>query len=794
MDGSFSRILAALALCACGLGASLPLPIRAATLHARPVVPEPFITGTLVAAPTITILQPGQSTTLTVTVQGQQDMRPLLPLGGQVSVLVSAATAILHRDGKATLGELVAGDVLAIRGHFDPANAQLFDATTLRDRSLAEVEGSIAAVSSGTSPATITLTRSHGQPLTIPVDPSTPVVYGPTDAAPTTFAAVAGSTVGLHAYVVVALAPGTGIVATGARRIRLPSELTVTGTLTTLPSSTHAPVALTIQTASGPLGFTVATSTKIVRKYGGISGLDELSTGDSLTVEYSLASGQPVATLVRDTSIQAAYTTLTGTVQGVAQDGANAALIDLTVLVTKDTLGRSPFPEGQTLVLPVLASGSPACISPTPDILPCPRVTIGKAVTQGLPGLSSLVQGESLSALGVYDSVAKRFTSVFRLYVRSTALHIAGTLAAVPAPGTAPTTLSITVTSGSLPSGFSSPVQVGVGSSTRIVRKDNSTVGLAELAQGDSLEVDGTVSGGTLLAGRIQDNSLQGSYTTLTGVVGAVTPGNVPGSYTLQVTLTRDPSTRSPFPAPVAGQPQVFTLPITISTKVIIGKVTTSGLPGPAAIAVGQTVTARGVYNSNTRQFDSISSLQVAPSATHLSGTLAATPPATTPPGGPYPALTLTLADNTTVQVQTTAQTRFVRPSDRRSGIDELSQGDSIRVIGQQGAPGTFVASAIQDDSIRYPYTTLVGTVQSVPAAGTAAPYTITVVAQQDGSARTSIPVGRVVPVAIGTTTQIVVNAGGTPGTIATGATVTVLGSYDRATKSFAGTFRIRVH
>src|SRR5579875_3136147 len=110
------------------------------------------------------------------------------------------------------------------------------------------------------------------------------------------------------AGVALALAPATPLAHAAAKPAARVHPYQYRGYLTAAPSSTTAPTTLTIQTTNrGQIAVTVEPSTRIVRRYGGPSGLGELSANDVLQVRGSTTGpGTVTATYIRDLSIQVA--------------------------------------------------------------------------------------------------------------------------------------------------------------------------------------------------------------------------------------------------------------------------------------------------------------------------------------------------------------------------------------------------------------------------------------------------------------------------------------------------------
>ncbi len=364
-------------------------PAQAASRPAR-IHPNHQYQGYLTATPSST------SAPTTLTIQ--------TPNRGQVSVSVTSSTRIIRLYGAASgLDELSANDVLQVRGTTTAPGA--VTATWIRDVSIHAAYGRLAGLVTAVTPNSVSVVVGrdphtpfvYGQNVTIPVGSSTQVVSGTTT--------ITGS--------VGSLAAGNRIVALGVYnnnsrtfqstfRIRVlgtgsvqPHPVTYTGYLTMAPVTTTAPVSLTIQTPhEGQITVAVDASAKIVRRFNGASSLDEVGVNDVLQVRgVTTAPGVVAATLIRDTSIQEAYTRLVGLVTAVTP-------ASVSVVVQRDASGRSPFSYGQNLTLPVG---------------PSTQVISGTTTTTGSTG--SITVGAQITALGVFNRIGHGFQSIFRIRV-----------------------------------------------------------------------------------------------------------------------------------------------------------------------------------------------------------------------------------------------------------------------------------------------------------------------------------------------------------------------------------------
>jgi len=176
-----------------------------------------------------------------------------------------------------------------------------------------------------------------------------------------------------------------------------PIRITVSGILSANPSQVTAPVTLCIRSFRLPrnaaavssgvcparqLPVLVTSSTRMVRRFNGTSGLDELNRGDRLQVIGLLSGGQVTAYLVKDMSIQAAYTRLVGTVGFVNPSRRHSSF---TVRIQADASGRAPFRVGSVITVDV---------NPHTQIIT--SAGTGNSVTMLNPG-------QTVTVLGVYN-------------------------------------------------------------------------------------------------------------------------------------------------------------------------------------------------------------------------------------------------------------------------------------------------------------------------------------------------------------------------------------------------------
>ena len=186
----------------------------------------------------------------------------------------------------------------------------------------------------------------------------------------------------------------------------------VQGTLVANPSQLTAPVTLCLHAhvtanilpaqggaaspcPAGQLQVYVTAATKILRRFDGASGLDELSAGDVLQVRGSLVNGQFTAIVIEDVSIQEAFTSLIGTVLYVSPFTQPSYF---TVRVLKDER-HAPFRVGAVLVVYVNANT---------------QMVSSAATTNSIKAISP---GQIVTVIGVYDRHRHSFVDTFRVRI-----------------------------------------------------------------------------------------------------------------------------------------------------------------------------------------------------------------------------------------------------------------------------------------------------------------------------------------------------------------------------------------
>ena len=193
-----------------------------------------------------------------------------------------------------------------------------------------------------------------------------------------------------------------------------PKPTTLQGVLAATPSSISAPTTLCIRNTSltnaalqpqistlspcptGQLPVAVTTGTQIVRRYNGKSGLDELSAGDRLELTGTFVNTLYTASLIKDVSIQDAYSTLVGTISYISPMTTPPYF---TVRAQRDAQGRAPFRDGLVLTVDIQLSTQ--------------LLVHGMTTNQ----VTTLNPGEVVTVLGTFDRHSNTFTTTNRVRV-----------------------------------------------------------------------------------------------------------------------------------------------------------------------------------------------------------------------------------------------------------------------------------------------------------------------------------------------------------------------------------------
>jgi hypothetical protein len=371
----------------------------------------------------------------------------------------------------------------------------------------------------------------------------------------------------------------------------------ISGTLSQMSGSV-----LTLAGAQG-VSYTVnvSSTTKIVRLYNGASALDELSPGDALQVWGTTVSTNTInAVLIKDESIQRAYTRMAGTI-----DAVSGSVVSATVTTDLASTAKAPFAVGQVLALNVGPSTN--VISPT---------ATGLSVISGTAALTTLSAsvGQTVTVLGVYDRVHQDFTSVFRIrlfkpgatlrHVGHAAQSVTGTITAIGGT-TAPTSFTLQTSNHGL-------ITVTVAATTTVVRRFNGKSSLDELTPGDSLGVTGSFADAgmtTFAAATIKDFSIQEAATR--AILQVSSAGFNTAASSFAGTVQQDPAGRSPLQVG-----STVTVTVGASTKVLMPATppATGWVTGAASnIQANQKVLVLGLYNRKSMSYIETTLVRILP-------------------------------------------------------------------------------------------------------------------------------------------------------------------------------------
>ncbi len=398
----------------------------AASLLTASTVPAPTHAATTIMTAVAGTLQAGFATDGSTPLQ-------LATAQGTVTVQVSPSTLVVRRyNGISALSELSPGDSLIVRGTMSGTNTIV--ANAVKDVSIQAAFthnlGTITSASAGPNGTTTLKVRvltdslykgqnpfTPGSTISMNVPSALRVILA--DGTVTTFgtlgstASSTGSTPssfldsanGNPTNIVIATLGVYDRQTGGFQSVWRMRVVTATpGTVTAITGvlqqgfSTTAPAALTVQTQRhGTVTVNVTASTLIVRRYNGVAAsLAELSPNDRLSIvgKY-LGNNTYSATIIKDFTIQRAYTFMVGQVSGV-----NGNTLTVTVQANGPHHATNPFTIGQSITVN----------------------TAGAAVTlaNGTAGAASAIgQGTRIAVAGVYNRKAGGFTTVYRIRVLS---------------------------------------------------------------------------------------------------------------------------------------------------------------------------------------------------------------------------------------------------------------------------------------------------------------------------------------------------------------------------------------
>lgn len=342
--------------------------------------------------------------------------------------------------------------------------------------------------------------------------------------------------------------------------------------------ATTAPTSLQVVTSQGvTMTVNVSTTTQIVRRYNGQSALDELSPGDKIGVSGSISGTTAItATALKDFTIQRAFTRNVGRITAI-----NSDMTKLTVRVLHDSRAEAhnPFDEGSTIYVAVT-----------------PTMTV--TLADGSQGTvqDSLSPGLVITTLGVYNRNSRTFGDVSRIRVWSPAVGQTTEVHGILQAGfgtTQPATLTLRTP-------YHGLVTVGVGSSTKLVRRYNGASNLAELSAGDKLAVVATYLGnGSYSATRIKDVTIQKAFSAMVGRIKTIS-GN---TLTVQVLADSRAKGQNPFKV---GE----TLTQTVSPQTVI--TLANGSAGTMAdLQPGMRFYTLGVANRKAHAFVSVARIHL---------------------------------------------------------------------------------------------------------------------------------------------------------------------------------------
>ncbi len=345
------------------------------------------------------LLSPFNSNATTFTIQTAK-------FGPVAATLATTATIVRRYGAKSALDEFAPGDNVEVTGVMSGSNA--ITAYAVKDYSIQMAYtrnvGVITAVSSDFKTVTVKVLKDSKFPGQNPFDEGATITL---DVSPSmTVTLDNGSTGVLQDY----LMPGIKITTLGVysrttktfikvARIRIDSPSV--GDMTSLHGTLQpgfsplTPVTLTVQTPwHGTVYVGVSTTTKLYRRFNGVSSLYEFAAGDfvGFTAKW-LGGSNYAATAVRDDSIQRddSYSLDKITAINLVTPTGSltpTATISATVLVPGSDQKDNPFKAGQAIVLNTNGN--------TKVMLP--NGTLGT--------LSSLAVGQTISANGLVNRKA----------------------------------------------------------------------------------------------------------------------------------------------------------------------------------------------------------------------------------------------------------------------------------------------------------------------------------------------------------------------------------------------------
>jgi len=357
----------------------------------------------------------------------------------------------------------------------------------------------------------------------------------------------------------------------------------ITGTLQPGFAS-QAPTTLVISTTQGLVNVNVVTSTSVVRRYNGLSALDELSPGDQLGVAGTMSGTNVLdASAIKDFSIQRAFSRNVGTITGF-----NSSMTQMSVKILNDPRhsGQNPLRPGQTISVAVT---------------PAMSITLSDGSLGALQ--DSLSPGVVVTIIGVLNRNSLSFNNVFRIRVWSPTPGKFAAIHGVLQPGFS-TTLPATLT---LQTKYLGTITVTVDSNTAIQRRYNGAGTADQLNAGDNLAIVALYQGnGVYSAKVVRDMSIQMAASLVIGQITSVTATTTvsPTQYVITLMVVRgNDKTRSPF---LPGQ--TVTLYASANTAVVLR----GGAAGSiTAIQPGMVISATGLVDRKSLTFNSVNKILV---------------------------------------------------------------------------------------------------------------------------------------------------------------------------------------
>ncbi len=348
--------------------------------------------------------------------------------------------------------------------------------------------------------------------------------------------------------------------------------------------ASQAPTTLVISTTQGLVNVNVMTDTVVVRRYNGLSALDELSPGDQLGVAGAMSGTNTLnASTVKDFSIQRAFTRNVGSITGF-----NSGMTQMTVKVLSD-----PRHPKQNLMRP----GQTISVAVTPAM----SVTLSDGSLGTVQ--DNLSAGMVVTIIGVFNRNSSSFNNVFRIRVWSPTPGKAAAIHGVLQPGFS-TTLPTTLT---LQTKYLGTLTVTVDSNTLIQRRYSAAGTIDQLNAGDNLAIAAVYQGnGVYSAKVVRDMSIQTAASLVIGRITSITStaSVSPTQYIITLVVVRGGAqARNPF---LPGE--TVTLNATGNTPVVLRGGAASSV---TALQPGMVISATGLVDRKSLTFSSVSKILV---------------------------------------------------------------------------------------------------------------------------------------------------------------------------------------